>query len=279
MHVRVLASRSYAQSRCSSALQLGSFAVAVISPSEFQFSAPQLVSFGAIRVLRAGFDSPPESHAFFALHSSLVFAFAAQFVSVLIAGSRFEAQQCHLQGSNCKPTRRCTPTPYSSGRKLPTLPGAGELSRCVAARRIFYNPTIMNNGKAANSKQLGMLILGIFAVVLCLLYPRLKRDQHFPYTGIWSGFQPGTPMQITVSFDDKGECAVRYTGTRGYTEYSCSYKMNGQAAILTTKLRKENAQGSRIRVLAQNSGKTLTYQLIGSKLVSTLNKVSAPSAS
>jgi hypothetical protein len=34
--------------------------------------------------------------------------------------------------TNSATTRRCTPTPYSFGRKLPTLPGAGELGRCAA---------------------------------------------------------------------------------------------------------------------------------------------------
>ena len=84
-----------------------------------------------------------------------------------------------------------------------------------------------------------MIVMGIVALAICLLFPLLPKSK-FPYVGSWSykWFGPdGKEAQVIFAFNPDGQCAVQRHYMMVKQEASCDYVMQGDSAIVTYKFK------------------------------------------
>lgn len=81
--------------------------------------------------------------------------------------------------------------------------------------------------------------LGVIVIIaLCLLYPRLRKNDEFPYTGTWALVRPDNSVS-SITFHENRACSyddVKVVGAKRHKWRSkCSYRMEGDSAILISE--------------------------------------------
>lgn len=81
--------------------------------------------------------------------------------------------------------------------------------------------------------------LAVGSIAVALLWPRLSKNDKFPYVGTWKGsvLKNKKGYEVAIEFRGDGSCGyINKTPTQADT-YNCSYRMSGRQALLTTSFK------------------------------------------
>ncbi len=109
-----------------------------------------------------------------------------------------------------------------------------------------------------------LVIFALGAIIVALLWPRLSKNDKFPYVGTWQGdtvVAPGYGSKI--SFKADGSCTYIFTSPSGDQPQSCKYEMRGSKAYVTNVMIQEKKPlVFHVTVRPQHNGKTLLFNAV-----------------
>lgn len=109
-----------------------------------------------------------------------------------------------------------------------------------------------------------LVIAALVAIVMAPLWPRLSKNDKFPFVGIWQGdtvVAPGYGSKI--SFNNNGSCTYFSTSPNGDNAQSCEYEMRGSKAYVTNvMIQEKKSLVFHVTVTPQDNGKTLPFNAI-----------------
>jgi hypothetical protein len=109
-----------------------------------------------------------------------------------------------------------------------------------------------------------LILIAIAAIAVALLWPRLSKNDEFPYVGPWEGDTTAVPGYIgRISFTEEGSCAYSLTIRGGEVPQTCDYEMRSREAFITTIQKRETyVLVFHVAIEPKDDGRMVSFQAI-----------------